>query len=42
MKLEESIMTTKTNLTQLRFLQDKNNAKAFLEALLQRPIPEIM
>ena len=34
-------MTTKTNLTQLRFLQDKNNAKAFLEALLQRPIPEI-
>ena len=34
-------MTKKTNLTKNLFLQNKNNAKAFLEALLQKPIPEI-
>lgn len=34
-------MTPKTNLLPLRFLQDKNNAKSFVEALLGKSIPEI-
>lgn len=34
-------MTPKTNLLPLRFLQDKNNTKSFVEALLGKSIPEI-